>query len=195
MRHHWPFLCLFICILTACEIFSTREPEPPEDPRTPWIPPLSPEQVLINLQTAVSGRHVENYVRCFVNSSFSDKRFYFEPDPEVAANYAEIFLDWDLDKEEAVMQQAFALVPADSSSFLLFTEDIREVIASDSTVMVKQYRLELHHIQTGMSNAYEGQMEIWLAPDQRGEWSIYRWIDNGILGDPPWSLLKASLGG
>ena len=94
-----------------------------------------------------------------------------------------------------MIQQAFSFVPVDSVSLLLFTEDIREVVLSDSAVMVKEYKLELHHIQTTLPSVYEGNAELWLAPDQRGEWSIYRWIDNGITGFPSWSLLKASLGG
>ena len=190
---------LLTCLLllsTACKsLFSTREPESPEDPRSEWIPPLSADQVFINLQSSISDRNVENYIRCLVDASFSDRTYHFEPDPEVAANYAEIFRSWDLSKEEAVIQQAFSRLPPDSAGFLLFTEDVRETMASDSAVIVKKYLLELHHVQTGLSTVFEGYMEAWLAPDQRGEWSVYHWIDNGLTGQPSWSLLKASLGG
>lgn len=185
---------LFLCI--ACKsLFSTREPEPPVDPRSNWIPPLSADQVFLNLQNAIYDRNVENYIRCLVNPSFSNRNYRFEADPEIAANYSEVFQDWSLEKEETMIQQAFSLVPADSASILTFTENIREVVLSDSAIMVKKYRLELHHLQSTMPSVYEGQVEGWLAPDQRGEWSIYRWIDNGITGLPSWSLLKASLGG
>ena len=183
-------------LLVACEsLFSTREPEPPKDPRSPWIPPLSPEQVLLNFQNAVYDRNVENYIRCLVNVSFSQRSFTFEPDPEVSANYPEVFQEWEVSKEEGVIQQAFSLVPSDSTSHLQFTEDISEIIAPDSAVIVKKYQLALHHIQSTLPSVYEGHVELWMAPDERGEWSIYRWIDNGITGFPSWSLLKASLGG
>ena len=186
---------IFILLVACDSLFSTREPEPPEDPRSPWIPPLSPEQVLMNLQNAVYDQNVENYIRCLVNASFSQRRYNFEPDPEVATNYPEVFQEWDVSKEEAVIQQAFSLLPSDSTSTLLFTEDIREVIAADSAVMVKRYQLEFHHIQSTLPSVYGGHMELWMAPDQRGEWSIYRWIDNGTAGFPSWSLLKAAFGG
>ncbi len=184
-----------ILLLVGCKsIFSTRKPEPPVTSQSSWIPPLNPDQVLINLENAISERNVENYIRCIVNSSFSKRTFRFDPDPRVFADYPELFKNWNRDKEEAVIKQAFSLVPIDSVSFLNFTEEIKEIVASDSAVFVRKYRLEFHHTQSNLPKVYEGQVEYWLAPDQRGEWSIYRWIDNGLAKSSSWSFLKAALG-
>jgi len=185
-----------ILLLVGCKsIFSTRKPEPPVTSQSSWVPPLNPDQVLINLENAISERNVENYIRCIVNSSFSKRTFRFDPDPRVLADYPELFKNWNRDKEEAVIKQAFSLVPIDSVSFLNFTEEIKEIVASDSAVFVRKYRLEFHHTQSNLPKVYEGQVEYWLAPDQRGEWSIYRWIDNGLAKSSSWSFLKAALGG
>jgi hypothetical protein len=176
-------------------LFSTREPELPVNPQSSWVPPLSAEQVLANLQNAIFERNLENFTRSLVNPSSGIRTFRFDPDPEVASNYAVVFQDWNQDKERSVMQQAFALVPTDSTLFLAFIENIQEVIVSDSAVLVRKYRLELHHGESSLPSDYEGISEFWLSPDQQGEWSIYRWIDNRVSGLPSWSLLKASLGG
>ena len=196
MRNGCRHLIWILVFYVACKsLFSTREPESPVDPRSNWNPPLSADQVFLNLQNAIYDRHVENYIRCLVNPSYSHRNYQFEADAEIHETYSEIFLSWDISKEEAVIQQAFSLVPADSTCVLSFIENVREIVVSDSAIVVKKYKLELHHIQSTLPIIYEGQVEWWLAPDQRGEWSIYHWIDNGISGLPSWSLLKASLGG
>lgn len=147
------------------------------------------------MQSAIFDRNVENFSRCLSQPEYSDRTYRFDPDPDVALTYGGVYLDWSLEKEEAVMQQGFSLVPADSVSLLIYTEDVRDIQASDSAVFVKQYRLELHHIHTSLDQIFEGQAEFWLAPDQSGEWSIYRWKDERTSSASPWSLLKASLGG
>ena len=196
MKTCWIYLFVISLSILGCKsIFSTRKPEPPITSQSSWIPPLNPGQVLVNLKNAISERNVENYIRCIVNPSFSKKTFHFSPDPKVAADYPELFKNWNRDKEEAVIKQAFSLVPTDSISFLDFTEGIKEIVTSDSAVFVRRYRLELHHTQSNLPRVYEGQAEFWLAPDQRGEWSIYQWIDNGLVKSSSWSFLKAALGG
>lgn len=196
MKSFRKYLVWFFLLFLACDsLFSTREPESPKNPQSSWKPPLSPEQVLPNLQSAIFERNLENYVRCLVDPSFSDRIFYFNPDPEVNANYAEVFNSWNRDKERTVMQQAFSIVPTDSVSYVQFTDETWEIVVPDSAVLVSQYRLELHHTQSTLPSVYKGHVTLSLASDRRGEWSIYRWIDNGVSGFSSWSLLKASLGG
>jgi hypothetical protein len=189
-------LTALVIVSLACDsLFSTREPEPPENPQSSWVPPLSPDQVLSNLQNAVSERNVENYVRCLINPGLSSRIFVFEPDPEVAANYPDLFQEWNRETERNVMQQLVALVPADSAFYLTYTETVQEIVAPDSAVMIRRYRLGVHHREAGIPQTYEGLAEFWLTPDQQGEWAIYHWIDNSVSQSPSWSGLKASFGG
>jgi hypothetical protein len=189
-------ILICVCVLACDSLFTTREPEDPKGTQSNWIPPLNPDQVLLNLQNAMFERNVENYIRCLVNPLYSNRVFRFDPDPEIAANYPDVFATWDRSQEETVIQQAFSIVPADSASFLQFTEDVQEIIAADSAVYIREYRLELHHGQSGLDVVYEGYVEFRLIPDDRGEWTIVHWIDNRTgETEPPWSLLKASLGG
>lgn len=187
------FLFLFVCCQNP---FSMREPESPKDPRSNWVPAYQPEQVIQNFQNAIAERNIENYIHCFIDSTSSNRVFRFYPDQNVAVDHPDLFGSWDLQKEMNVMQQAFSLIPSDSISKLLFIEKIREVITSDSVVLVHQYQLELNHAEITLPQVYQGQSEFWLTSDLGGEWAIYHWIDYDVLPDlPSWSNLKVSLGG
>ncbi|MFQ5866051.1 MAG: hypothetical protein ACE5IW_12560, partial [bacterium] len=77
---------LFLTIISACaNPFATREPEPPEQNASNFITPSTPEIVFINLRVAIEDRNVENYIRSFVDSTRSQRRFTFIPDQGVAA--------------------------------------------------------------------------------------------------------------
>jgi len=188
----WTLLILiFMNILCVCRSpFSTREPESPIENQSGWIPPLSPERVLINLQNAILERNSENFIQCL---SSGERSFTFVPDPDVMANYGELFLDWDLISEQTVIQQIFSLIPSDSSAYLLFPEDVRELQSTDSTIFVKKYLLEVHSTQNNLPQIYEGQVEYWLYPNTQGEWSIYQWMDFASGESQPWSYLKVLL--
>ena len=132
---------------------------------------------------------------CLVSPEHSDLAYRFVPDPQIAVNHPEVFVDWSLEKEEAVFKQIFFQIPDDSTSGLEFYEDIREIVTADSAIVVKQYRLSLQHTVTDLPSVYEGQLEFWFHEDQRGWWVIYYWSDNSVSELQPWTFLKASLGG
>ena len=182
-------------MMSSCDMFSLRDPEPPIDSQSNWVPPLSPDLVIVNLQNAILERNIENYIRCFANPSFSDSIFYFIPDPEVAAIHPEIFATWSLENERAVLQQLYSYIPDDSTSALLLTDDVLQNDQPDRAVLVGNYTLELHHTHGNWDRYYRGYLEFHMTPDRRGEWSIYRWIDDGIADSSSWSELKAALGG
>ncbi|MBN2417058.1 hypothetical protein JXO52_14560 [bacterium] len=191
-RHLIPVL-LPLCF--ACDLFSTRDPEPPDTAQSNWIVPLTPEQVILNLQNAVYEKNTENYIRCLPDSSWNTADFFFEPDPEVAAEYGGLFQGWSLINEEAVMRQVFSLIPGGNTCYLLFSDEEWELYGSDEAIYSASYHLELDHTQAGVDSVFEGLAVYYLSPDSRGEWSIYRWRDNGISGRTSWSRLKAAFGG
>ncbi|MCD6117770.1 hypothetical protein J7K93_12195 [bacterium] len=188
---------IFILFVSAeCEWpFSTRDPEPPVNNQSAWVIPVSPEMVLSNLQRSVKEKSVEYYIRCLTDSSYSSKNFKFLPDPEISAQYTGIFINWTKQKEESVMRQVFSIVPDDSTCSLDFVLS-SEAVASESAILVVDYTLRIRHTGTVLkTKIFKGRSEFWLAPDVRGEWSIYNWIDHRTSDREPWSLLKAKLGG
>jgi len=187
--------CMLLTLAACRNPFRTREPEPPVVSQSSWIPPLSPDKVLINLQNAIAERNTENVVRCLADPVYSTRTFRFDPNPETATLYYTLFSGWGIDQEKTVNQLVFAMVPTDSICLLTWTSILREVVAADTSVMLRQYRLEVHHKPSSLPTQFQGHAEFRLAVDQRGEWSIYRWIDNSIAGSVSWSELKAKLGG
>jgi hypothetical protein len=175
--------------------FSMREPEPPVTVRSDWTPPLRPELVLDNLSGAIRERNADNYLRCLAAGDYGAPVFRFEPDPKVAADYPGLFAAWNRDRELAAIRQVFSLVPADSTCTLTWTGTVRRFTESDSAVFVERYRLEAHHTQSGIGREFEGQAELRLAEDQRGEWSVYLWIDNAVGESRSWTTLKSAFGG
>jgi len=198
MKRHLYLLVFFfvLYVLVMCEWpFATRDPEPPVSSQSAWVIPVSPEMVLSNLQKAIKEKSVEYYIRCLTDSSYSSKVFKFSPDPEVSAQYSGIFTNWTTQKEESVVRQVFSLVPDDSTCSLDMTL-ASETVASDSALLVVDYTLKIGHTGTVLTTGvFKGRSEFWLAPDVRGEWSIYNWIDHRTSDSEPWSLLKAKLGG
>ncbi|MFQ5772135.1 MAG: hypothetical protein ACE5HX_16480, partial [bacterium] len=85
---------IFFTIIGCANPFSTRAPEPPEQNSSNFITPSTPEIVFVNLQIAIQERNVENYIRSFVDTTRSDKRFTFVPDQGVAATNPGVFLNW-----------------------------------------------------------------------------------------------------
>ncbi len=173
-----------------------RQAEDPAGIQSNWEPAHNPGQLTDNFIAAVDERDPEKFGRCLIDTAYSEKRFVFAPDPGVLETHAPTFADWSVEKEKAIMRQAFLLVPKDSICQLLFLEKLQEILAPDTAVVIHQYRFELHHTQTGLPRRYEGQITLRLTEDQRGEWVIYRWEDRSSVADEPtWSELKASLGG
>lgn len=191
------FILLFLtALLSGCRNpFDTRKPEAPIVSKSSWIPPLSPDKVLVNLQNAVAERNTENFVRCLADPSYSNRLFYFEPNPETTTSYPGMFSNWGVEKEKTVAQQMFSLVPSDSVCQLTWTKILREIVSADTAVMFRQYRLEINHKPSVLPTVFEGLAEFRLSTDQRGEWMIYRWTDNSVSGSISWSELKAKLGG
>jgi hypothetical protein len=175
--------------------FAMREPEPPVTIRSDWTPPLRPEIVLDNLSGAIRERNADNYIRCLAAGEYGVPAFRFVPDQKVAADYPELFTAWGRDRESAATRQVFSLIPADSTCALTWTGTVRRITESDSAVFVERYRLEAHHTQSGIGREFEGQVELRLAEDQRGEWSVTLWIDNAVGESRSWTTLKSAFGG
>lgn len=190
-------VCFLVLILVACNNpFSTREAEPPGQKRSNWIPPSSPDIVLINLRNSIADKNVANYLRCLVDTSQSQRRFQFIPDQSVKNKNPGVFDSWGIQEEKSYINQLFSSLPEDSTRSLLFQNLKESPYYPDSTVFTGEYRLILKHIQDPSSypREVEGRVEFWLAQEKDGDWSIYHWTDMATGEHPCWSDLKAAFG-
>lgn len=172
--------------------FTTREPQPPQKTVSNYIPPITPEMVFDNMRFAILERNAENYMRSFVDTTRSEKKFEFVPDQGVAAANPGVFQNWSLSEERLYITLLFQATPADSLHELRFDEPRVEEGATTAT-FTQNYQLIMLHTRQGegIPVLVKGQAKFWLEKNHTGDWAIYRWEDftNGV--DATWSKLKA----
>src|SRR3990172_972100 len=136
---------ILLLLTTACESpFTTREPEKPETNYSNYSNPSSPQIVFINMQNAIIERNAENYIRSFIDSTRSAKRFEFIPDQAVAAAQPGTFDFWSLENERQYLVQMFQATPADSTIRLVF-DVVERTETSDNATFIQNYTLVVRH--------------------------------------------------
>lgn len=194
-RYSKPLTLLAICAaLLSCENpFATRTPEEPKGAGSRYIPPFSAEIVVENLRNAITDRNVENYLRCFTDSTRTDERFRYEPDAASSNQYPGTFTQWSLTQERDYFSQLRAALPVDSLRSLRL-DSLQTITFNDSAQFVRAYELNVRHKQqsAGVPGLVRGELRFWLRKDPFGEWSIYRWADFATGQAQTWSALKAA---
>ena len=187
-------MILIVCIftLTSCDLFSTREPEPPTGSSGGRQFPRDPQTVIGNLVDAVGRRSSVDYMNIFSTDDGDSARFEFVPDPESVRSFPGKFDSWDLKQEERFTATLFAAAttPLDSIVFLEIVID-RETVIGDSAQTSAQYDLRVGHIREGAPRQMSGRMEFQMFKGDDGGWTIYRWVDVRLAGNSCWSDLKA----
>jgi hypothetical protein len=187
-------LCGLVALLMTtqgCDIFSTRTPEKPSEASSSFVPPTTPSIVIDNLVSAIRERNTENYIRCFVDSSFSQNRFVFQATQSAQTASGSLFRDWNLSSERSYFENVRSKVPEGAESTLLLTDGKFETIQADSAVYTATYTLVVQHTVQNIPQQAQGTLLFVLTLDRNNSWSIYRWIDNKTGNDFSWSDFKA----
>jgi hypothetical protein len=187
-------LVILFYFLSACENpFVTRTPESPAGTGSRWIPPFSAEIVIENLRNAISDRNLENYVRCFSDSSRASRRLFFAPEITVANNNPGAFVNWSLPQERDYFSQLRAAVPVDSICSLRL-DSLQTSLFGDSAQFFYAYDLTARHRRqaSGVPGRVRGELRFALVKDSFGEWSIQRWLDFATGPAQTWSALKVA---
>jgi hypothetical protein len=174
----------------GCDLFTTRTPEKPSETSSSFIPPTSPSIVIDNFINAIRERNTENYVSCFVDSTFSSYRFSFQAAQTAQTVYGSLFLDWNLTSERTYFENLRSRVPTGGESTLILTDD-RLSLQADSAVYTATYTLIVQHTVQNIPQQAQGTLQFTLSPDLYNNWAIHRWIDNKAGNDSSWSDLKA----
>lgn len=183
------FLATMLGVL-GCDIFDTREPESPTQTSSNFLPPTQPEVVLENLRNAVSEQNIENYLRSFVDSTFSTRRFEFIPTLDAQSQYFTVFSNWSLQSEREYFENLRSQTAPSAFSSLIFNDDRFESLQSDSAVYNANYRLVFQHSRPGTPTEAKGNTLFYLSTDSRNNWVIHRWVDLKTGTDFSWSELK-----
>lgn len=175
----------------SCDLFQTRDPEPPSQSNSTFDPPVSPDIVLHNLQFALTEYNIDNYIRCFVDPTV--QRYEYIASQEVQANFSNLFAQWNLEAERRYFQNLGP--PTNASPFLTFSNQQTISVSSDSVIYNMNYTLFFPHRRSNIPQAVQGNMQVSLGTDNQRRWSIHRWQDFKTMSDSTWSYLKAAFSG
>ncbi|MBK8984150.1 MAG: hypothetical protein IPM38_17995 [Ignavibacteria bacterium] len=191
-RRYNKILVLFFVLYSGCGLFETRSVEPPTEVRSTFTQPTSPDIVLSNLNFAITEKNLDNYMRCFVDSNFSSKRFQYIPDAVSQTSYP-VFLNWSLNSERIYYSNLISFTNSSSSSNL-FLSNLNFNTGIDSAVIDSDYLLVYNHSRQNIATVTGGRLRFVMSQDSRSLWSIHGWYDFlNEDNDTTWSVLKANM--
>jgi hypothetical protein len=175
---------ILLVLLQGCDLFSTRDPEKPTERSSEFKPPVTSDLVLDNFKSAIIEHNINNYLRCFVDTTKLSKRFSFSP----SADFQGIFSSWGTEEERRYFENLGNPVPEVPA--LEFFDLIEQNKTAASTEYTMNYVLYYPHHQAGVARQVRGYMHLYLALDSQQWWAIYEWDDRKTVSDSTWSYLK-----
>lgn len=182
-------LAVLVGFAFGCDLFETRDPEPPLDTASTFVPPTTPDIVLQNLRSAIAERNVINYLRCLPDSLATSRTLRYLPSVSASAQYPTVFSAWSLSSEKSWFTAITTFIPTTASSSLELRGGMSSVTA-DSATYQGQYTLILPHGLGGVPESVSGSLQLVLALDRNSFWSIVQWTDLQNGSTPTWSDLK-----
>ncbi len=186
-------LILFL-LLTSCDLFTTRTPEPPNTPSgNHWRFPSLPRIAFDNFTSSLERRSIVDYMKSFSTDQDGPHCYRFVPDPQTAADYPFIFADWNLMNEQKFVQSLFNPnnFPLDSLIDVNLSIE-REITLGDSSLLNAHYDIYIGHLRTTAPQNISGQMILYLCKLNDSGWYIWRWDDVREPGHSCFSDLKAN---
>ena len=178
------FSLLLTIVIIGCDLFQTREPQLPTQNSSTREPPASAEIVLRNFRYAIIEYNVDNYMRCFADTSL--RQFVFIP-----SNYYGVFNQWNVESERQYFLNLGA--PPSNTPPTLTVTVIDSSLSSDTARYSINYRLFFPHHRTDVAQTVQGNMQLYFLRDQQALWYIHRWEDSRTTTDSTWSYLKANI--
>lgn len=178
---------MLILLIKGCGIFDTRAPEMPNNIRSTYLPPTSPEIVLDNLSFAIQEKNSENYLKCISYGNYT-----YIPDSKSQLTYGQIFLNWDRISEKHYMDVLISNTNSSSTSVLFLDNKNLELINSDSATFNAEYIVVFQH-RLNYPKSAKGNITLYLSADENNLFNISRWEDfRRNDTDYTWSELKAN---
>ncbi|HWP83150.1 MAG TPA: hypothetical protein VNN76_10905 [Bacteroidota bacterium] len=178
----------------SCNIFETRDPEPPTQSSSSFQPPTEPSIVFSNMINAFRDLNSLNYLRSFSDSAATNRSYRFEPTPQAQSKYGDLFQSWTRTSEQQYFDNFRTRVPQGSVATLELSFSV-QIIQSDSAQFEATYRLVIPHTQPSVAQEARGHSQFFLVVDRSRNWSIWRWVDLPLnQQDVTWSELKGAFG-
>lgn len=182
-------------LVASCGIFETRDPEPPSQTSSSFIPPTEPSIVFSNMATAFRDLNSLNYQRSFADSVANGRSFTFEPTSQARSKYGGVFLTWSRESEQRYFENLKSKIPGGSSATLSFDALTIQSLQSDSAQYEAAYRLNVQHSVAAVAKEARGRAQFFLMADRSRNWVILRWVDVTDNSTAfTWSDLKGEFG-
>lgn len=187
------FIIIILLTVTACDLFTTRNAEDPDQSRSNFQPPVEPSIVIENLKNSLSDKNVQNYISCFVDTIFADQSYNFSASSEALTRFDVFLQGWGLNEERRYFTSIINKVPTDFPISLTLSDQNYSSLSGDSLIYSATYSLNLP-VQSGdpFPQNYAGSLQFNMLRDSRSEWVIYFWKDTKSETLPSWSELKGS---
>jgi hypothetical protein len=180
---------------SACNIFETRDPEPPSQSGSTFVPATDPSLVFSNLTSAFHDLNSVNYVKSLADSTSAGRNFSFEPTQAAKVKYGGVFLTWNRQSEQQYFENLRSKIPTGSGATLSFESLTVQSLQSDSAQYEATYRLTVPHTVATLPTEATGKAQFFLIADRSRNWVIWRWIDlTTSTSTFSWSDLKGAFG-
>jgi len=179
-------LILSLLILEGCDIFETRDPKPPNNPRSNYKTPVEPKDVINNLKNSFSDKNANDYKMNFSSGSpLVSRNFNFVPSGNVLSIFPN---EWNVDTEFQYFNNLITRTSQDLPIILSFSNESYDIRA-DSAIYTAEYFLSVPDPNSG-SKIYDGNLRFMMKTDINNAWVIYYWEDIAKSGSMSWSELK-----
>ena len=170
--------------LSSCSLFSTRSPEDPVTEAGTYSQPDTPEQVIENIETAVSEMNALNYRR-----SLSDA-LKFQPTATAEARES-VFANWGRTQEEQYFTSMAAAASLSSGHGIALNDRSFAIVSDSRYVLDATYVLTVNHRRPDAPTEVQGRLRWIIEQGTDGLWILTEWTDQELGSIPSWSDLKA----
>lgn len=182
---------MLVAVAAGCNIFDTRDPEPPSQSSSSYVPATEPSIVFSNMANAFRDLNSLNYLKSFADSSTSGRGFSFEPTPQAKVKYTGVFLLWNRQSEQQYFDNLRSKITSGSAAVLVFQTLSAQSLQSDSAQYEATYSLTVPHTVAAVPKVVSGKAQFFLLADRSRNWVIWRWIDLPTgTSNAAWSDLK-----
>jgi hypothetical protein len=183
-------LLIAVFLFSGCDIFDTREAEQPSSPKSTFIQPVEPSDVIINLKSALQDLNVENYLACFTDSAFSNREYRFSPSSVALSQFPVMLAGWGKAEEREYFLNLKNKIDEQQPVTLEFDKELFGSPQGDSIVFSASYLLDVPHSDPDIPTIFSGDLSFSMVRDSRNYWSIYYWRDSKSGELQSWSELK-----
>ena len=178
-------LLIFLFVAQGCSLFSPREPEDPIDEAGTFLQPDTPEQVVENIQAAITELNTPNYGRSL------NQELMFTPSATALAQDPAIWSTWSQTEEQQYFSTMVAAAQFGVNHELLLSDQTISIISERRYDLDASYTLTINHNRPDVPTSVQGRL-IWvITQGEDGLWSLTEWTDREVGGVASWSILKS----